>query len=176
MSRFNIARTCLLSLTLALPGAAMADPSDWTSPQTIVHALYTTISADAGEARDWDRFRALFLDGARLSIAVNASVASGIMSMDVEETITQTDAGYAATGFHELPLVTKVEQHGLMASVTSSFEVRLRREDAAPLMRGLNHFQLLNDGERWWIASNVGVLETEDSPLPTEFVADVVQP
>lgn len=176
MRRSIMARTCVLFLALASPGVAFADPADWASPEAVVHALYTTISADAGETRDWDRFRALFLDGARLSMAMDSSIASGIMSMDIEETIAQTEAGYAATGFHELPLTTRVEQHGLMASVTSSFEVRLRREDTAPLMRGLNHFQLLNDGERWWIVSNVGVLETADSPLPEAFTTQAVQP
>lgn len=176
MHRSVLARTCVLSLALMSPGMAFADPADWASPEAIVHALYTTISADAGETRDWDRFRALFLDGARLSMAMDSSIASGIMSMDIEETIAQTEAGYAATGFHELPLTTRVERHGLMASVTSSFEVRLRREDAAPLMRGLNHFQVLNDGERWWIVSNVGVVETADSPLPAAFTTEAVQP
>lgn len=51
-----------------------------------------------------------------------------------------------------------------MASVTGSFEIRLRRDDEAPPMRGINRFQLLNDGERWWIVSNVGVMETAASP------------
>lgn len=180
MPRAITARTCLLSLflsaSLAQPGAALADPADWESPEAIVQALYTTISADPGESRDWDRFRALFLDGARLSMAIDSSLASGIMGMEPEEMIAQTEAAYAATGFHELSLVTRVERHGLMASVTSSFEVRLRRDDAVPLMRGLNHFQLLNDGERWWIVSNVGVLETADSPLPVAFAGEGVQP
>ena len=76
--------------------------------------------------RDWDRYRALFLDGARLSVAMDSSIGSGIMGMDSEELITQTESAYAATGFHEIPLVTKVEQHGLLASVMSSFEIRLR--------------------------------------------------
>lgn len=176
MPRSNPIRTCMLALTLALPAAAPANPADWVSPEAITEALYTTLSADAGEPRDWDRFRALFLDGARLSMAMQSSIASGIMGMDVEEIIAQTDTAYAATGFHELPLVTRVEQHGLMASVTSSFEVRLRRDDAEPLMRGLNHFQVLNDGERWWIVSNIGVIETPDTPLPTAFLPEAATP
>lgn len=159
---------CLLlaCLALGLAPAATAGEKDWESPEAIVHALYEVISADAGATRDWDRYRALFLDGARLSVAVDSDVASGIMGMAPEELIAQTESAYAATGFHEIPLVTRVEQHGLLASVMSSFEIRLRRSDEKPLMRGLNHFQLLNDGERWWIVSNVGVIETASAPLP----------
>ncbi len=164
----HIATRTLLSaaLSLGLASTVHAGPEDWETPEAIVHALYETISADAGVKRDWDRYRALFLDGARLLVAMDSNIASGIMGMDSEELITQTESAYAATGFHEVPLVTKVEQHGLLASVMSSFEIRLRRSDKEPLMRGLNHFQLLNDGERWWIVSNAGTVETRTSPLP----------
>jgi hypothetical protein len=166
-------RTLLFAaLSLGLASTAHAGPEDWESPEAIVHALYETISADAGAERDWDRYRALFLDGARLSLAMDSSIGSGIMVMDSEELITQTESAYAATGFHEIPLVTKVDQHGLLASVMSSFEIRLRTSDKEPLMRGLNHFQLLNDGERWWIVSNVGTVETPTSPLPEGFLPD----
>ena len=153
-------------LGLGLADTAHAGPDDWATPEAIVHALYDTISGDAGATRDWDRYRALFLDGARLSVAMDSSIGSGIMAMDSEELIAQTESAYASTGFHEVPLVTKVEQHGLLASVMSTFEIRLRRTDEAPLMRGLKHFQLLNDGERWWIVSNVGTIETPTAPLP----------
>lgn len=156
-------------LALGLASTANAGPKDWESPEAIVHALYETISADAGVQRDWDRYRALFLDGARLSVAMDSKIGSGIMGMDSEELAAQTETAYAATGFHEIPLVTRVERHGLLASVMSSFEVRLRRSDKEPLMRGLNHFQVLNDGERWWIVSNVGIIETADSPLPEDM-------
>jgi hypothetical protein len=158
-------------LSLASPASAAAHPDDWKTPEAVVAAMYQTISADAGQARDWDRFRALFAKGAQLSIAVQSSAAKGIMSMGVEDLVAQTDAGYGATGFHETALVTKVETYGLMASVTSSYEVRLQHDAAKPLMRGMNHFQLLNDGERWWIVSNVGVVETPQAPLPQNFLA-----
>ncbi|RNF86228.1 hypothetical protein [Montanilutibacter psychrotolerans] len=159
---------CLLAACLApgLAPSATAGEQDGESPEAIVHALYDVISADAGATRDWNRYRALFLDGARLSVAMDSKVASGILGMSPEDLIAQTESTYAATGFHEIPLVTRVEQHGLLASVMSSFEIRLRRSDEKPLMRGLNHFQLLNDGERWWIVSNVGVIETASAPLP----------
>lgn len=168
------ARTLLFAgLSLGLAGTAHAGSEDWESPEAIVHALYETISGDAGAKRNWDRYRDLFLDGARMSVAMDSSIGSGIMGMGSEELISQTETAYAATGFHEIPLVTKVEQHGLLASVMSSFEIRLRLADKEPLMRGLNHFQLLNDGERWWIVSNVGIVETPSSPLPEAFLPEI---
>ncbi|MFT4247329.1 MAG: hypothetical protein QM581_04705 [Pseudomonas sp.] len=166
----HIAGLLAAGSAMGLAGTAHAGPADWESPEAIVHALYETISADAGERRDWDRYRALFLDGARLSMAMDRQTGSGITGMGSEELIARTEAAYAATGFHEIPLVTRVEQHGPLASVMSSFEVRLRRSDKAPLMRGLNHFQLLNDGERWWIVSNVGAVETATAVLPEDLL------
>lgn len=159
-------------IALLAPFAAAAGPADWESPESIVHALYESISADPGVQRDWDRYRDLFLEGARLSIAMDSPVMTGIMGMSSEEMITHTDSAYANSGFHEIPLVTRVERHGLLASVMSSFEVRLRRDDSEPLMRGINHFQLLNDGERWWIVSNIGGLETPSTPLPMDLLPE----
>jgi hypothetical protein len=169
----NLALRCLLAtgLTPFLTTPVSAGPEDWQTPEALVHALYETISGDAGEQRDLERYRALFLDGARLSLAMDSKIGSGIMGLSSEELIVQTESAYAASGFHETALVTRVEQYGLLASVMSSFEVRLRSSDEQPLMRGLNHFQLLNDGERWWIVSNIGTIETLDEPLPPAFEA-----
>lgn len=92
------------------------------------------------------------------------------MAARPRELIAQADSACGSTGFHEIPQVTRVEKHGLLASVMSSFEVRLSRNDEKPLVRGLNRFQLLNDGERWWIVFNIGVVETAAAPLPAEFL------
>src|SRR5438128_399255 len=51
--------------TLAAPTIA-ADPKDVASEDAIVAALYDAISGPAGQKRNWDRFRSLFVPGARL--------------------------------------------------------------------------------------------------------------
>ena len=59
-----------LALALAAPAPASgqeADPADVATQDAIIEALYDVISGPAGEARDWDRFRSLFIpEGARL--------------------------------------------------------------------------------------------------------------
>lgn len=169
----HLALRCLLAagLTSILPTTASAGAEDWATPEVLVHALYETRSADAGEARDLERYRALFLDGARLSVAMDSRIGTGIMGLSSEELFAQTEGAYVASGLHQTALVTRVEQYGLLASVMSSYEMRLRRSDEQPLMRGINHFQLLNDGERWWIVSNIGTMESPDAPLPAAFEA-----
>src|SRR5271154_7616598 len=46
--------------------APAAKPADVASPDAILAATYDVISGPAGQPRDWDRFRSLFLPGARL--------------------------------------------------------------------------------------------------------------
>ena len=43
------------------PTPPPADPADVESIGAIMLAVYDVISGDAGEARDWDRFRSLFV-------------------------------------------------------------------------------------------------------------------
>jgi len=163
----------LMTTIAALPAmASESHADDWASPRSIVHALHETISAGPGEQRDWDRYRDLFLDGAMISMAIKSPRAPGIMAATTEELIEQTEANYGSTGFHEIPLIVDVAEFGALAVVTNSFEVKLRRDDAEPLMRGLNHFQLLNDGERWWIVSNISTVESGDWKLPAAFDPD----
>lgn len=167
-------RTALPSVILAtavsIPATASGPHADdWASPRSIVQALHETVSAGPAEDRDWDRYRDLFLDGAKLSMAVRSVRMPGIMTATPEELIEQTETSYASTGFHEIPLVVEIAEFGAMAVVTNSFEVRLRRDDPEPLMRGLNHFQLLHDGERWWIVSNLSTVESGDWKLPKAF-------
>ena len=47
-----------------------ARPDDVASMEAILAALYDVISGPAGQARDWDRMRAMFFPGARLIPAV----------------------------------------------------------------------------------------------------------
>jgi len=67
-----IAKLLLIVITLTAFQAVMgqtakeADPGDVASLDSIMKAVYDVISGDAGKARDWDRFRSLFYEGARL--------------------------------------------------------------------------------------------------------------
>lgn len=68
MKSFFAAVTAVLAAALTTPALAQeADPADVATPEAIAAALYDVISGPAGEARDWNRFRSLFVpDGARL--------------------------------------------------------------------------------------------------------------
>lgn len=133
--------------------------SDWATPQAIINAMYETISADPGKKRDWIRFRELFFDNAQVLISMESTQFSGIMASDVEQLISLTESAYGQTGFHEIETAQKITQYGNMANVYSSYEIKLKLSDTAPLLKGLNHFQLLFDGDRWWIISNTSIID-----------------
>ena len=74
--RFRVAAAAVL-LAIPLPTLARAqapadsappraNPADVASVDAIIAALYDVISGPAGQARDWTRFRSLFVPGARL--------------------------------------------------------------------------------------------------------------
>ena len=50
----------------AASAAVPANPADVASMDAILASLYDVISGGAGQKRNWDRFRSLFVPGARL--------------------------------------------------------------------------------------------------------------
>ncbi|WP_425637904.1 hypothetical protein ACPUEN_00605 [Algoriphagus yeomjeoni] len=73
--------------------------------------------------------------------------------------------------FYEKELKRKVSQFGNMAQVWSAFEIRTEPEKESTL-RGLNSIQLHYENGRWWIDSWTCEMETENSAVFTEFMAD----
>jgi len=60
-----------------------------------------------------------------------------------------------------------------MAQVFSTYESRHDAGDPKPFERGINSFQLMNDGHRWWIVTILWQGETSGSPIPKEFLQGV---
>lgn len=178
--RLSILTTALL-LACAAPVAAQtppapppveaAAPADVASPEAIVAALYDVISGDAGVARDWDRFRALFHPTARLMpTGVNREGVSGTRVFTPEEYIVAAEPTLLNDGFHERELARRTERFGHIAHVWTTYDSVRSLSDPAPFMRGINSIQLLHDGTRWWIISVYWKAETPDSPLPAEYL------
>jgi len=64
--------------------------------------------------------------------------------------------------------VNQDEGYGNMMQILSSYESR-RSPSEKPFQRGINSFQVLNDGKRWWIVSIFWDSERPDNPLPPKF-------
>ena len=139
----------------------------------IVTTLYALISAAKGEARDWDRFRTMFLPGARL-IPTNRAIHDGRGGhppdvMDVETFIRTGTPVLESMGFDERQIAMRVERFGCVAHVWSTYESR-HAPDEAPFARGINSIQLYHDGARWWVVTIYWDSERADNPIPDAYL------
>jgi hypothetical protein len=154
--------------------APAANPADVGSIDAILHAAYDTISGPAGQQRDWTRFRSLFVSGARL-IPVVSDPKGGFTTMlfSPDEYVERGDPYFQKNGFFEREVARRTERFASMAQVFSTYESRHGAADPKPFARGINSFQLMNDGHRWWIVTVFWQAETSDSPIPKEYLQGV---
>jgi len=145
-------------------------PEDVKSIDSIIAALYSSVSDPAGTKQDWDRFRSLFRPDARL-IAVGAHEDEAIVhGVTPDEYVKLSGAYIQQNEFTEKELARKTEQFANIAQVFSTYESRIKTSGAKPLQRGINQIQLFNDGKRWWVVSVMWQDETEDNPLPAKYL------
>ena len=64
----------------------------------------------------------------------------------------------------------KVDTFGNITQVFSTYESYRSKKDKDPFMRGINSIQLLNDGNRWWIINIYWVQESEENPIPKQYL------
>lgn len=173
----GIVRATLLAMVLlgmarplSAQGAPEADADDVESIDAIIKALYEVISGPAGEKRDWDRFRSLFLPQAHLVPSVvtpDGSVRHVVWSP--EEYVTRAGSQLEEVGFFETEIGRVTEEFGNVAHAFSTYESRVE-EDDDPFQRGINSIQLFWDGSRWWIVNILWDQEREENPIPVKYL------
>lgn len=153
-------------------GAQDADAADVATLDAIVTALYDVISGPAGEARDWDRFRSLFLpEGARLvPTGLGPQGTAGYTLLTPEEYVEQAGTSLEADGFFEVEIGRTTQEFGNIAHVFSTYASRRTEDDPEPFMRGINSIQLFHDGDRWWIVSVMWDSERPGNPIPAGYL------
>lgn len=172
-------RTALFAVVLLivqLSGFSQTDTTaaiqkDVESIDAIMNALYNVISGPAGQSRNWNRMRSLFLPEAKM-IATGTSASGEIVKrvMTVEDYIIRNGPVLEKNGFFETEIYRKQEVYGRIAHCFSTYAARRTADDAVPFMRGINSIQLYNDGKRWWIVSIFWQSESNDAPLPKEYL------
>ena len=147
-----------------------ANPADVATMDSTIAALYDVISGPAGK-RNWDRFRSLFVPGARLIPTAPRPMGEvGARVMTVEEYVQRAGAFFEKEGFFEREAARHTDTFGNIAQVFSTYESRHAKEDAKPFQRGINSIQLMNDGKRWWVVTIFWQGEDEKNPLPEKYL------
>ena len=176
-----------LSLTLcagaqtpaAKPSGAIATHPDWPkavpadvkSVESTIDAVYDVISGPKGQARNWTRMRSLFVPGARLAPIRETGSHADVTFLDIDGYIERASKRMEAEGFFEKSIANRVEVYGNMVHVWSTYESRHATSDAKPFARGINSFQLLKDGERYWVVQILWDAETPTTPIPAKYLS-----
>jgi len=166
-----VAWTAFSSVSAAQTTAPAPRPQDVASMESIIGALYDVISGPAGQARDWDRMRSLFVPGARLIPAVyRRDSTPTLLTWTVDQYIATAGPGLESRGFFEREIAHREERYGGVVHRFSTYESRRATADPAPFARGINSIQLWNDGRRWWIVTVYWEGERPGNPIPENYL------
>ncbi len=158
------------------PGWPAARPEDVKSPEAILNAVYDVISGGKGQARDWNRMRSLFIPGARLIPAIPVAATADqpahvdAVLLTIDDYIARSSGRMTANGFFEHSIHNEEEQFGNMVQIWSTYESRHNTDDPKPFARGINSFQVLNDGKRYWIVNIFWDAESPAHPIPQNYM------
>jgi hypothetical protein len=154
------------------PSWPAAKPEDVRSVDAIVKALYDVISGPKGQARDWARMRSLFLPDGRLipSRADRETHRADAVVLTIDGYIERSSARMESEGFFERGVNNVTQQYGNIAHVWSTYESRHAATDVMPFARGINSFQLLKSGDRYYVVEVLWDAETPTTPLPKEYL------
>lgn len=153
------------------PGWPVAKPEDVKSPEAILNAVYSVISGAKGQPRDWDRMRSLFVPDARLIPSTTGKDGhNDVLMLTVDGYIERSSGRMTSDGFFEHSIHNETEQFGNIVQVWSTYESRHNLDDERPFARGINSFQLLKDGDRYWVVNIFWDSESPTKPIPAKYL------
>lgn len=124
------------------------------------------VSGDHGEHRDWEAFSDLFIPNAQLSVLVHDSIGNAeIHTYTVKEFIKLGKQMYEQDGFIEYEITKTIDSYNGIVHVFQSYYAKeLDFEE-----RGINSYQLIFDGHRWWISNLLWTSNRNGIELPEVY-------
>lgn len=151
-------------------------PADAVSVDSILAALYGSVSHGPEAAPDFERMRGIFLYTG-MFVPPKRAGQPDIMATDVDGFADRyrkaaSDKEKKTEGFFEREIGRRLDCFGNLCQVFSTYESRHAASDAKPFERGINSIQLVRDGKRWWIASVAWDTERPDNPIPEQYLSN----
>ena len=167
----------LLTLFTLHSNAQTKETNDYSSNvatlDSTLKTLYAVISGDKGEERNWDLFKHLFYKDAKLIPTGRDQNGKHVARyMTPDDYINSSGKWLVDNGFHEVEMSRKVQSFGNIAQVFSTYQSFRNKTDKEPFMRGINSIQMMNDGTRWWIMNIYWIQESEESPIPKQYLSN----
>jgi len=159
-------------------GAAALEPppSDGSSLDRLLAALYEGVSHTPDVEPNWERLAPLFVPGARLTPPKPPGDPKWV-ALSFEEFRDAVRKGIAArredgkpAGFFEREIGRETHVYGSVTDVLSSYEGRFRADDAKPFIRGVNFLQVVKAGDHFAIVAIVWDTERPDNPIPEHLL------
>ena len=179
-------RTRILAAALLLLAAAAfaqtsrrreaPPPADAASVDSIVAALYASVSHAPDASPDFERMRGIFLyvgmlvPPAKPGEEIKVTDVDGSAERYQKSVAARKEKAEAASGFFEREIARRADCFGNVCQVFSTYESRHTASDATPFQRGINSIQLVRDGKRWWIASVAWDVEKPENPIPAQYL------
>jgi hypothetical protein len=180
----NLSRHILAALSLVAPFATLsaqtppnsdsaapppAAPADVKSADAILHAAYEVVSGPPGP-RDWRRFASLFAAGARLIATRHDSTGAHLRFLTPDTYAQLAGKAFMKIGFFEQEIGRESNSFGVVTQVFSVYATRHTAADPQPFLRGINSFQLFDDGTRWYIVSIFWDDERAGVTIPDRYI------
>ena len=143
---------------------------DSTTVKTIDGTINETlkiVSGERGENRNWEAFRYLFTPNAQLTVLNHGKDNKNThKTYSLEEFVRVGMQFYENDGFIEYELTKTVDEYNGIAQVFQSYYAKeLDYEE-----RGINSYQLIYDGKRWWITSLLWTSDRNGVKLPEKYI------
>ncbi|WP_223033269.1 hypothetical protein [Hanstruepera marina] len=142
-----------------------------SSIDSLITNLYSVISGEKGEERNWNLMKHLFYANSKL-IPTGRNKEGDFLAryMTVDDYINTSGKWLTDNGFFEKEIHRTVDVFGNIAQVFSTYEAFNSEADEKPFMRGINSIQLLFDENRWWIVNIFWMQETPNNPIPEMYL------
>lgn len=151
---------------------AVARPEDVASIDAIINAIYESVSFTDGQGPDEQRLASLLARDTKL-IELDKGEVVAVSLAGFVTRVRQRISEMGLQSFVERELCRRTEVYGGIAHVFSSYEGKRWEGEGERIKRGINSFQLYNDGHRWWVLGILWVDETSEDPIPSAYLPHV---
>jgi hypothetical protein len=167
-SRRRVLVTAVLILCANAPVSAQT-PSGGVleSPESLVRHVYDLVTFDGGQTPDWDTVRSMFIEDAVIVLRTSRD-STTVFSVNgfVDDFVAFAErADVRRSGFKENVVRIEAMEFGEMAHVLVLYEASIPGSERSP-QQGVDSFQLIKRGGRWWIVSITNEIPTADRPIP----------
>lgn len=162
-----------LSILLIAIHCVAQDKTRGEDPTKTIHGIVNEglkiITGDSTKVRDWEAFRDLFTADATFTVLSHDTTGSAKhRTFSLEAFVRIGRRGYERYGFIETEVKKTVDEYNGIAQVFQSYYAKGREHEEL----GINSYQLINDGTRWWITSIVWTDNTNGVELPVRYQPD----